>query len=221
MSGSAALLGAMVGAVAVAAGCEMVDLRPTPSDPGPLGEPFAVSNFFTPSGYMGDGERLGQLNADVQNDRCKQRPPGAVGDCYRFVYLPGAKQWAGVYWVFPANNWGSRAGRRVDGARFKQVRLQAASATPDLVVNFFVGRINDPTLPNRDRVSGSTGLRLGTAWTTIRIDIAGQQFERVIGALAWSLPYPTDWDGKQPVELYLDDIVWDTEPVPAEPGATP
>jgi hypothetical protein len=211
---SAVALGALL-----LAGCEMVELRPAASDPGPLDEPFAVSNFFTPSGYMGDGEKLGQLDAEVLNGHCKPRPPGAVGDCYRFVYQPGAKMWAGVYWVFPANNWGTRAGRRIEGQRFRQVRLQAASATPDLVVNFFVGRISDPTLPNRDRVSASTGLRLGTEWTTIRLDISGQEFERVIGALAWSLPYPMEWDGRQPVVLYLDDIVWDTEPVPAEPGA--
>jgi hypothetical protein len=202
-------------------GCEAIgplDPAPEVGRTGPLQTRFAVSNFFTPSGHMGDGERPGQLRMDVQSAACLPRPEAAAGDCYRFVYHPGDKQWAGVYWVYPANNWGSRAGRRVDGQRFKQVRLQAASDTPDLVVNFIIGGIADPTLPNRDRVSAATSERLGRDWKLIRLDISGQDFDRVVGALAWSLAYPQDWNGRDPVVLYLDDIVWDTDPVPDEPA---
>jgi hypothetical protein len=211
----------LAGLLTLAAGCEAVDLTPKVSQPGMLDQPFAVSNFFTPSGYMGDGARLGQLQADVANDACKERPPGAVGDCYRFIYYPSDSMWAGVYWVYPANNWGSRAGRLVAGPKFKQVRLQAASATPDLLINFLVGGINDPILPNRDRVSASTSVRLGTAWQTITLDVSGQDFDQLIGALAWSLPYPEDWDGLQPVLFYLDDIIWDTDDGSGAPGAAP
>jgi hypothetical protein len=207
--------------LAAALGCEAIDPRPPVSHAGTLDDRFAVSNFFTPSGHMGDGERAGRLQMDIQSPACLPRPEGAAGDCYRFVYHPGDKQWAGVYWVYPANNWGSRAGRRVDGTRFKQVRLQAASATPDLVVNFIVGGIADPTLPNRDRVSAATSERLGPDWKLIRLDIAGQDFDRVVGALAWSLAYPQDWNGRDPVVLYLDDIVWDTDPVPENPVTSP
>ena len=201
-------------------GCELIDLHPQVSQPGQLDRPFAVSNFFTPSGYMGDGARLGQLKADVLNETCKTRPPGATGDCYRFIYYPSASMWAGVYWVYPANNWGSRAGRLIAGPRFKRVRLQAASATPDLLINFLVGGINDPTLPNRDRVSAVTSLRLGTDWQTVTLDVSDQDFDHVIGALAWSLPYPEGWDGERPVVFYLDDVVWDTEDGSAS-GAAP
>ena len=212
--------GAAYGLLAFLVGCEAVDLRPQVSRPGPLDSPFAVSNFFTPSGHMGDGERAGHLRMDVQNSACLDRPIDASGDCYRFVYTPGAKDWAGVYWVYPANNWGSRAGRQVLGERFKQVRLQAASDTPDLPINFVVGGIADPTLPNRDRVSATTSVRLAEAgvWQVVRLDISGQDFDRVVGALAWSLAYPKEWDRGQPVVVYLDDIVWDTEAVPEEPG---
>ena len=205
---------AAYGLVVLLVGCEALELRPPVSRPGPLDGPFAVSNFFTPSGHMGDGERAGHIRMDVQNDACLARPEDAAGDCYRFVYRPGAKDWAGVYWVYPANNWGSRAGRQVRGERFRQVRLQAASDTPDLPVNFVVGGIADPTLPNRDRVSAATSVRLGTDWQIIRLDISGQEFDSVVGALAWSLAYPQGWDRSEPVVLYLDDIVWDTESSP-------
>jgi hypothetical protein len=199
------------------AGCEALELRPQVGSPGTLEDPFAVSNFFTPSGHMGDGELAGHIKMNVQNAACRERPPEASGDCYRFLYTPGVKDWAGVYWVYPANNWGSRAGRQVAGERFKQVRLQAASDTDDLPVSFVVGGIADPTLPNRDRVSATTSVRIGRDWQTIRLDIAGQDFDRVVGALAWSLAYPQGWDRTQPVVLYLDDIVWDTDPVPEDP----
>jgi hypothetical protein len=204
----------------LAGACGLPDLTPQVSQPGALEAPFAVSNFFSPSGYMGDGERAGFLKADVLGGGCKARLPQAVGDCYRFTYRPDAKRWVGVYWVYPANNWGTRAGRRVEGKRFKEVRLQAASETPDLLINFLVGGIKDPLLPNRDRVSAVESVRLGTDWQTIRLDISGQEFDNVIGALAWSLPYPQDWDGDKPVVLYLDDIVWDTESS-APPPSTP
>jgi hypothetical protein len=208
-------------AAVLLAGCDALAFTPPISQPGTLTQPFAVSNFFTPSGYMGDGARLGQLQADVANDACMARPAGAVGDCYRFVYYPSDSLWAGVYWVYPANNWGSRAGRLVAGGQFKRVRLQAASATPDLLINFLVGGINDPILPNRDRVSASTSVRLGTEWQEITLDVSGQDFDHVIGALAWSLPYPMDWDGEQPVVFYLDDVIWDTDDGSLAGAATP
>ena len=61
--------------------------------------------------------------------------------------------------------------------------------------------------------------RIGTEWKTIRLPIGGQQFDQVLGAFAWSLAYPMEYDGKEPVVLYIDDLVWDTAPFPE--GTTP
>jgi hypothetical protein len=205
-------LAAVAAVSTAAAACGPLD-APV-SQAGPLERSFAVSNFFTPSGYMGDGEQPGRVSVDVLNERCRPRLPDAAGDCYRFSYQPGDKLWAGVYWVYPANNWGSRSGRRVAGEKFKQVRLLAASETPDLLINFVVGGIRDVFLPYRDLLKAATTLRLGREWQIVRLDISGQEFDRVIGALAWSVPYPEQWDGVKPVVIYLDDIVWDIEPVP-------
>jgi hypothetical protein len=200
---------------------------PTAEHPGPLDETFAVSDFFTPSGYMGDGEFLGKLRADVNSDACKPRPPGARGTCYRFSYLRGDVGWAGVYWVFPANNWGSLAGRAVDGPAFDKghVSVWAASEAEGLMINFNVGNISDPTLPYRDRLSGSTSDKLSRDWKQFNIDISGQgsAYDQVIGAFAWSVAYPDALDptGTAPVVIYLDDIVWDTAPAPAAPAVMP
>lgn len=82
---------------------------------GPIVGPFVVSQFFTPSGLMGDGAVPGRLTVDI-NKNCKvPRPAGAQGDCYRYLYKVGEVKWAGAYWVFPANNWGTAPGRDLVG----------------------------------------------------------------------------------------------------------
>ncbi len=82
---------------------------------GPIQGPFVVSDFFTPSGLMGDGQYPGRVSEGI-NHNCKQpRPPGAQGDCYHFLYTVGDVKWAGAYWVFPSNSWGTVPGRSVVG----------------------------------------------------------------------------------------------------------
>jgi hypothetical protein len=82
---------------------------------GPIEGPFVVSNFFTPSGFMGDGAIPGRLTVGI-NEHCKEpRPAGAQGDCYHFLYTVGDVKWAGAYWVYPSNSWGTVPGRSVVG----------------------------------------------------------------------------------------------------------
>lgn len=83
---------------------------------GPIKGAFLVSNYFTPSGLMGDGAIPDRVTVDI-NQNCKKRLPGAQGDCYRFTYFPGDVHWAGAFWSYPANNWGSTRGRQVMGPK--------------------------------------------------------------------------------------------------------
>jgi hypothetical protein len=118
------------GALAISAGACLPSLDNL--DRGPLNGSFAVSDFYTPSGYMGDGARLGLLSATT-NEGCKPRPAGARGNCYAFTYyanLLGQDPWAGVFWVFPANNWGSSFGHAIDSKRFTHVRFYVAIEAP-------------------------------------------------------------------------------------------
>jgi hypothetical protein len=80
---------------------------------GPIVGPFVVSEFFTPSGLMGDGAIPGLVSEGI-NENCRTpRPAGVQGDCYHFLYHVGDVHWAGAYWVFPSNSWGSVPGRDV------------------------------------------------------------------------------------------------------------
>jgi hypothetical protein len=99
---------------------------------GPLTQTFAVSDYYAPSGYMGDGEFFGKL-VGTANEGCRPRVPGARGNCYSFSYLPNdtdVDPWAGVFWVFPSNSWGSTAGHAIDVTNFKQISFWAAVEGP-------------------------------------------------------------------------------------------
>ncbi len=82
---------------------------------GPLDGPFVVSDHFTPSGFMGDGAIPGRLTVGINQNCKKPRPAGAQGDCYHFLYKVGDVKWAGAYWVYPSNSWGTVPGRNVVG----------------------------------------------------------------------------------------------------------
>lgn len=84
---------------------------------GPIKGPFVVSQHFTPSGLMGDGAIPDQVTVHINAPDCKKpRPPGAQGDCYHVLWnVKKADVWAGIFWVFPSNNWGSVPGRQVIG----------------------------------------------------------------------------------------------------------
>ena len=90
---------------------------------GPIVGPFVVSQYYTPSGLMGDGAIPGLVSEGI-NENCRPRPKAQAecptcttlnwqGDCYHFLYHVGNVHWAGAYWVFPSNSWGSVPGRDV------------------------------------------------------------------------------------------------------------
>jgi hypothetical protein len=262
-------------------------------DSGPLDSTFAVSDFFSPSGFMGDGEFFGDLVGST-NEGCKPRPPGARGNCYRFTYYPNnvdIDPWAGVYWVFPSNSWGSTPGHAIDIKNFNSISFYAAidGPTPFTVnsnppiFNGLAGNINPGNfysmktpgaLDYQDAEHSTGGFYPGMDVTgdlkqfhfAIKDLDKGQncvapgpgqtesincnQFvtdpdpniglhgyaKYLIGAFAWSVHYPIDSvacrDGTtdcrmdqhssqfvnpQPVHIYLDDIVWDTQPAPTTP----
>jgi hypothetical protein len=201
---------------------------------GPLSGPFYVSEHFSPSGHMGDGELPGFITAYIGDDAlswrrstcetfvaagaiapeaCVERPPNAGGDPYAFYYEPGKLLWAGVYWVFPANNWGTRPGRDLDpNYRHSRVRFWAATDQPDVTVTFQAGGIipTDPGIPFRDPFGPITEIATLTYdYKQYVIDLpAGANLSSVIGAFCWATTYPKDGD-HTPRTIFIDDVVWE------------
>jgi len=193
------------------------------ADVGPIEGPFLVSDYFTPSGYMGDGQFAGRITASI-NSNCKERPDNAQGDCYRFIYKPGDKLWAGVYWVYPSNSWGAYPGRWVSGPvdlgngqrGYNSVTFSVATDLPlfqtdppqePTSANFLAGGIDGaasvPPLPYADTTcldgdcepfKAQRGATLSTDWQTVTINLSGKPLTSVIGAFAWVTSYPSNTD---------------------------
>ena len=179
----------------------------TPTTNTPQSLPITVSDYFTPSGFMGDGATSSTAIL-VNSTACKQpRPTGAVGDCYRVTFNPGSLGWAGVYWQYPENNWGMNPGKRVEtGAN--RVTFYAAGATGGEPLQLLVGGESDARLPYQDSFKVMSAITLTTTLTRYQIDISGRSYDSgVLGAFGWTLVAPTG--AKAPIVFYLDSIRWD------------
>lgn len=193
-------------ALAVATGCA-AQVDRTPADAAAAQLPLAISSVFAPSGYMGDGTGGTALVADTA---CTARPSGARGDCYHFTYKAGPLLWSGVYWQFPANNWGASEGKALPAGATK-VAFYAAGAAGGESLKIKVGGIHDPMLPYADTISAETAVTLTKVMTRYTVDLAGKSYDKVIGGFSWATSYPegTDPATAPPIAFYLDDLVWE------------
>ncbi len=202
---------------------------------GPISGPFYVSEYFSPSGHMGDGQKPGFIKALIGDegiasrhqwcaetvaaglltaDQCPDRPAGAGGDPYTFIYTPSDLLWAGVYWVYPTNSWGSRPGRVLsDTYRYTKVRFYAATDSPDMPGTFIIGGITDPLLDYQDKFRRTVFIsHLTREYTQYEINIPAQSnISTVIGGFCWVTNYPagTDPSTANPTAIFIDDVVWE------------
>jgi hypothetical protein len=205
-------------------------------DDGPLDSTFAVTDVFTPSGFMGDGATFAHLYMDVNKNCQTPRPANARGYCYKFTYYkdttPTGVSWAGVFWVFPANNWGTRKGHAMDTTRFHQLRYSASVQYPEplpefagmglkgVQPNFFYGKIMG--FENTDAVGGTVFPQISDQLAPYSILFPDGQLtsanDSLIGGFGWSIEFPSWADPASPLIIHVDDIVWDTAAPPAPPA---
>jgi hypothetical protein len=167
--------------------------------------PLTVSDVFAPSGYMGDGATPGGIQVDTTT--CLMpRPTGAVGDCYKVTYTPGTQGWAGVYWQYPANNWGASPGKRIAAGATK-VAFYAAGAAGGEALQFVVGGENDGTLPYHDAFKVMQNQTLTTALAPYSVALGDKTYDTgVLGGFAWLATAPVG--STAPIVFYLDAITW-------------
>jgi hypothetical protein len=163
--------------------------------PVPLKAPFSISGYFYPSGFMGDIKQI-ELNTQW-TDNCHPGPT-----CIRAKYTPGQISWAGVYWQYPASNWGDQPSRKIEGA--KKLVFWARGQVGGELVSFRVGGIQGKKYQDSlDRGLEPNPVRLTTQWQQYQIDLDGADMSSVIGAFSWSVAR----DGNpQGATFYLDGI---------------
>lgn len=202
--------------------------------PPPTG-PFTVSDYFAASGDMGDGDgKPGSGSIATYRDdatKCKARPAGARGSCFAFDYVPGMNLFAGVYWQYPANNWGDTPGLDVKfdepGKVVTKVSFQAAIKDGTDTLQGDIGGINvDPPVADpvtgvtppvpayKDQFHGTDTFSLTTDWQTFTLTIRkdpANPITTLLGAFAWYLKYPMGSDPTTltPKTLYIDDLVYE------------
>jgi hypothetical protein len=171
----------------------------TPQANRTLTAPFDVSEAYVASGYMGDGE-AGKL---VQMRRVTgemPRPGDTDGMCVKVAYQPGAKGWAGVYWLSPADNFGDKPGNRIQGA--SKITFWAVGAKGGEIVEFKAGGVSGKE--NRDSFEKSIGsIVLTNQWKQYTIPLAGQKLSSVLGGFAW---VATAADNPGGLAFYVDAI---------------
>jgi hypothetical protein len=158
--------------------------------------PFAVDDWYGPSGYMGDGESPGSI-ADAMT--CiDDRPASWIGNCHRYTWTPGAAMWAGVYWQYPDGNWGDLPGLEVPAGATK-ISFRAWGATGNEKVDFMVGMMAVDGFEVKQEA-----VALTTQPTQYSLTLGSAAYARVVGGFGWVAK-----DSTTPVTFSIDDIRWE------------
>ncbi len=147
---------------------------------------------FAPSGWMGN-------QAAVKLDPNCREAPHSGRACIRVEYND-RRDWAGVVWQHPANDWGDvPGGYNLTGA--KRLTFWARGAKGGEFVGFAFGLIPREK-PFHDTAHGKLErVPLSAEWKRYSIDLTGQDLSRIISGFCWTA---TGDDG--PLMFFLDEI---------------
>ncbi len=189
-----------------------------PDMTAPATLPFAVDDEYAASGYMGDGATVGVVTmlpaktTDSQDCNGNRSSATALGVCHTITYVPLAATatpapagWAGVYWQYPANNWGTKPGFAIPPGATK-VSFWARGDAGGELVGFIAGGIVTAGASYSDSLKASTPTEtLTTTWTQYSMDLTGFTYTQVLGGFAWTMGAPA---GGTTAKFYVDDIEW-------------
>lgn len=157
-----------------------------------LSLPANVDVYFYPSGWVGDGEYERRYLTFARSE-----------DFIKINYVPGPKEWAGIYWQYPDSNWGQKPGFNLTGA--KKLTFWAKGETGNEIVEFKTGGIRGQKY--EDSFVKSIGrIKLSQSWKQYDIDITDQDLSSVIGAFVWVASKDTNPKG---LTFYLKDIYFE------------
>ena len=175
--------------------------------------PFVVDTVFVSSGFMGDGNMAGPITmvpaktGDSTDCNGMRSSNTASGSCHVITYAPpasGGMGWGGVYWQYPANNWGMKAGFAMP-AGAKKVSFQAKGKMGGEKVTFLAGGIMGAGMNYTDSVKSTVTVTLTSSWAPYTIDLSGQSYSAVLGGFGWTMAAT---DAGASGGFFVDDIQW-------------
>jgi hypothetical protein len=156
-------------------------------------------NHYIPSGWMGD-------YGDLKMNQGWDKNPGEGKHCIKFDYSAMRNQgagWVGVYWQYPANNWGDKkGGMNLEG--FKTLKFKARGEKGGEVIDkFMIGGITGQTEEGDSDEASTDMIELTKDWKEYTIDLTGRNFSYVIGGFGWAMNADSNMNG---AVFYVDEI---------------
>ena len=155
-------------------------------------------NHYVPSGFMPNGKCV--TFSDVWQDNC-QKERTCIKVSYDVECSRKDQKWAGVYWLNPANNWGTRKGGfNLTGA--KRLTFWArGDKGGEQVQEFTVGGVSGDYPDSDTAVIGP--VILSKKWKQYTIDLRGKDLSYISGGFAWTTSEDVN---PQDCTFYLDNI---------------
>ena len=154
---------------------------------------FSPDNRYVQS-WMGDIDQI-HVDEGVPDSTY----PGATVTRFTYDSLNGADDWAGVYYLWPAENWGDDPTGGYDLSGATKLVFRARSEKEGVQIDFGMG---DVTGGYGDSTEKRT-FTLSSEWQEYTVDLTGYDLSRVVGGFHWSVSRYTN---SGPVTFYLDDI---------------
>lgn len=160
----------------------------------------ASTNHFIPSGFMGD-------YGDVKMDTASKEDPYLGNTCIKVIYNGKATQgarWAGVYWQYPANNWGTMD-KAYDLSKATKVTFWArGDKGGERVEEFKMGGLMNEFSDSDSAALGP--VILNKEWTQYTIDLKGKDLSNIIGGFCWATNIDVNPDG---ATFYIDEVKYE------------
>jgi hypothetical protein len=157
----------------------------------------AIGNHFIPSGWMGD-------YSDLKLDVGSAENPYFGKSCIKIIYANKASngaRWAGIYWQYPANNWGG-VDAGLDLSKATKLTFWARGEKGgERIEEFKIGGIMGEYSDSDS--SGIGPVVLEKEWKEYTIDLKGKDLSYIIGGFAWASNLDVNPEG---AVFYLDEI---------------
>ena len=155
-------------------------------------------NHYVPSGFMPNGNCI--TFTDTWQKDCQ-----TGRTCIKIVYdvkcSRSDQKWAGIYWLNPANNWGTRKGGfNLTGAK-KLTFWARGEKGGEQVQEFTVGGVSGDYPDSDTAVIGP--VILGKQWRQYSIDLRGKDLSYISGGFAWTSSEDVN---PESCTFYLDNI---------------
>jgi len=156
---------------------------------------YPKGNHYSPSGIMGDTGDIGLSGGYIPT-------PSGGEACLRIAYKPkGAKEWAGIYWQNPPNNWGEVEGgynlKGADKLTFWAKGEKGGERITQFKIGGITGRYNDSD-------SAFIGpVKLSKKWKQYTISLKGKDLRYISGGFCLTVRKE---DNRKGCTFYLDEI---------------